>query len=583
VEVVKQEPTVDQALTFVDRLEQDLLQLWIRRERANWVKATHITHDTELLASAEDEKVMAHVTAAAAEAVKFDKLKDRLPADVLRKLELLKLSLSLPAPGDAARRTDLARIATLMDSTYGKGKYCPPRLKGKCLDLGQMTTIMAKSRKPDELLDLWQGWRTISPPMRTDFQRYVELANEGARELGFANLGDLWKSRYDMSPAQFAQEVDRLWKQVKPLYDDLHCFVRSRLQQRYGEAKVPDSGPIPAHLLGNMWSQDWSNIYDMVAPEPRRPGVGLEPILKARKTDEKQMVRFGEGFFVSLGLTRLPATFWERSMLRKPRDREAVCHASAWDVDYDTDLRIKMCIKINDEDFSTVHHELGHNYYQYYYRHQPALYRDSANDGFHEALGDTISLSVTPPYLVKIKLLKRVPPDSLNPLMQRALEKVAFLPFGLIIDKWRWDVFAGKIKPADYNKSWWALRQTYQGIAAPVSRSERDFDPGAKYHIPANVPYTRYFLAAILQFQFHRALCKVAGHSGPLHTCSIYGNKAAGERLRKMMRMGLSRPWPEALKVLTGEEKMDATAILGYFEPLHRWLKQQNKGQRCGW
>ena len=576
-------PTAEDAHRFVQRVEDDLLRLWVQRERANWVKATFITHDTEILAAAEDEKVMAYVSKSAGEAVRFDSLGDKLSFDVRRKLGLLKLSLSLPAPSDPRKRAELASIATFMDSTYGKGKYCPARLKGKCLDLGQMSTTLAKSRKYDELLDVWKGWRTISIPMRPRFERYVALANEGARELGFDNLGDLWKSRYDMTPAEFEAEVDRLWGQVKPLYDQLHCHVRAQLARRYGKDKVPADGPIPAHLLGNMWSQEWTNIFDLVAPAPGKGGVDLERILKARKTDEQRMVRYGEGLFVSLGLTRLPDSFWERSMFRQPRDREVVCHASAWDVDYEEDLRIKMCIKINAEDFSTVHHELGHNYYQYYYRDRPALLRDSANDGFHEALGDTIALSVTPSYLAQIGLLKQKLPESLNPLMQRALEKVAFLPFGLIIDKWRWDVFAGKVKPADYNKRWWQLRTRYQGITPPVARTEQDFDPGAKYHIPANVPYTRYFLAAILQFQFHRALCKVAGHTGPLHTCSIYGNKKAGERLRQMMAMGLSRPWPEALKALTGEERMDASAILGYFKPLQEWLEAQNKGRTCGW
>jgi peptidyl-dipeptidase A len=573
-------PTVASAKAFIDKVEQDLLQLWIDRERANWVKMTYITHDSEIIAAKADEKVMAYVAKTVPEVVKFDKLK--LPEELRRKLKLIKLSLSLPAPKDPDRRAELARIASFLDSTYGKGKYCPPRLKGKCLSLGQMTDILAKSRKFDELLDIWKGWRKISRPMRPRFKHYVELANEGARELGFDNLGDLWKSRYDMSPAAFEAETDRLWNQVKPLYQDLHCYVRTKLQKKYGKARVKDGAPIPAHLLGNMWSQSWDNIYDLVAPSRAR-GFDLGKALKAKKTDERQMVRYGEGFFVSLGLAKLPKSFWERSMFRKPRDREAVCHASAWDVDYVDDLRIKMCIKINAEDFTTVHHELGHNYYQYYYRHLPALFRDSANDGFHEALGDTIALSVTPPYLVKLGLLRNVPKDALNPLMKRALDKVAFLPFGLLIDKWRWDVFAGKIKPEDYNSAWWALRTKYQGIIPPVKRTEDDFDPGAKYHIPANVPYTRYFLAAILQFQFHRALCKVAGHKGPLHTCSNYQSKAAGERLRKMMELGLSRPWSEALKTLTGEETMDASAMLAYFKPLHDWLKKQNKGQTCGW
>ncbi len=575
------------AKKFMAGVEQDLLRLWIMRERTAWVKATHITHDTELIAAKADEAVMEYIGRKSAEAVcRFGPVMKDLPVAVQRKFKLIRLSLSLPAPLDPAKRSELASIASFMESTYGKGKYCPKRLKGKkksCLTLGDMSKILAKSRKFDELLDVWQGWRTVSPVMRDKFARYVELGNAGAKDLGFANLGDLWKSRYDMTPAAFAAETERLWKQVQPLYRDLHCYAHGKLQKKYGKTRVPDGKPIPAHLLGNMWSQDWANIYDLLAPT-RDKALNLDKALKAKKVDAVGMVKYAENFFVSVGLDRLPATFWKRSMFVKPRDREVVCHASAWDVDWIQDLRIKMCINITGEDFSVIHHELGHNYYQYAYRALDPLFRDSANDGFHEALGDTISLSVTPSYMKQVGLLKKVPTKGdLNALMKRALDKVSFLPFGLLVDRWRWEVFAGKVKPADYNKRWWELRTKYQGIVAPVARSEGDFDPGAKYHIPANVPYTRYFLAAILQFQFHRALCKVAGHKGPLHTCSIYNNKAAGKRLAAMMEMGLGRPWPEALEALTGEKKMDASAILTYFAPLHAWLKKQNKGKKCGW
>jgi peptidyl-dipeptidase A len=295
------------------------------------------------------------------------------------------------------------------------------------------------------------------------------------------------------------------------------------------------------------------------------------------------MVKFAEGFFMSLGLTALPKSFWERSMFTKPRDRDVVCHASAWDVDNKDDLRIKMCIQVNDEDFTTIHHELGHNYYQYAYRNLSPLFLNSANDGFHEALGDLISLSVTPGYMKKIGLIDKEPAGTLNPLMKRALGKIAFMPWGLMVDKWRWGVFNGSIAPDKYNEAWWDLRRKYQGVESVLPRTEADFDPGAKYHIPANVPYTRYFLAAILQFQFHRALCKQIGHRGPLHTCSIYGNKKAGARIEKMMEMGVSQPWPVAMKALTGETRMDASAILEYFAPLHQWLKKQNAGRQCGW
>ncbi len=573
-------PTASEAAAFMDRFEADLLDLWVNRERSDWVKATFITHDTDLLAAQASEAVMAFVSRKAEEAKRFEGL--ALNVALKRKFRLLKLSLSLPAPSDAAKRTELARIAAEMESIYGTGKYCPQGQDGECRTLGDLTKTLAASRDYATLKEAWVGWRTIAPPMRDKFVRFVELANEGAREFGFDDLGDLWKSRYDVPPAEFEKELTRLWDQVRPLYEQLHCYVRTRLQEHYGVDKVPSGQPIPAHLLGNMWSQGWGNIFDLVAPETET-AFDLEEILVEKKLDARGVVRQAEAFFVSLGLDPLPDTFWERSMFVKPRDREVVCHASAWDIDWKDDLRIKMCIELTAEDFTTVHHELGHNYYQRAYKHLPTLFTNSANDGFHEALGDTIALSVTPSYLVKIGYLDREPPDSLNPLMLSALDKIAFLPFGLVVDKWRFDVFAGRVKPGGYNAHWWKLRTEFQGVAPPVARSEKDFDPGAKYHVPANTPYTRYFLATILQFQFHRALCKVAGHQGPLHTCSIYGNTEAGRRVNEMMEMGMSRPWPDALEVLTGQRRMDATAIIDYFKPLLDWLKQQNKDATCGW
>jgi peptidyl-dipeptidase A len=413
----------------------------------------------------------------------------------------------------------------------------------------------------------------------------VLLANQGAQEMGFEDVGAMWRSEYDMPPEAFAAEMDRLWQQVRPLYVSLHAYVRWQLAKKYGAAAVRENAPIPAHLLGNMWSQDWSNIYPLIAPSDADPGYDLTSILKAKKVDALGMVRYGERFFTSLGFEPLPQTFWDRSMFLKPRDREVICHASAWDIDFVEDVRIKMCIEPTAEDFSTIHHELGHNFYQRAYDRLPPLFRNSANDGFHEAIGDTIALSVTPEYLKQIDLIDSVPPASadIGLLMRRALDKVAFLPFGLLIDKWRWGVFSGKISPADYNKAWWNLRREYQGIAPPTERSEADFDPGAKYHVAANVPYARYFLAAVLQFQFHRALCRAAGYQGPLHRCSIYSNKEAGARLNTMLEMGESRPWPEALEALTGEKEMDATAMLDYFAPLKTWLDEQNKGHKVGW
>ena len=493
--------------------------------------------------------------------------------------------MGVAAPSDPALQTELAGIATSMESAYGKGVYCPGAAAAGCFDLPQMERMLAESRDTDDLLDLWVGWRTISPSMRSQYRRFVDIANEGARELGFADLGELWRAGYDMSPDEFIEEIERLWRQVRPLYESLHCYVRAELADEYGSAVVPLDSPIPAHLLGNMWGQTWSNIYDIVGSGRSDPGYDLTRLLQLNRVDELGMVQFGERFFSSLGFEPLPATFWERSLFTQPVDRDVVCHASAWHLDYESDIRIKMCIGVSGEDFITIHHELGHNYYQRAYRAQSPLHRSSANDGFHEGIGDTIALSITPEYLVEVGLLDRVPAANrdLGLLLRLALDKIAFLPFGLMVDQWRWKVFSGEIGPEEYNEGWWNLRASYQGIRAPVPRSEADFDPGAKYHIPSNTSYTRYFLAHILQFQFHRALCEIAGVDGPLHRCSIFGSLEAGGKLNAMLKLGASRPWPDALEVVTGQREMDATAILDYFAPLQTWLDEQNVNRTCGW
>ncbi len=573
-------PTVDEARAFIEAAEAKLMDLWVKRERASWVQANFITDDTEKISADAGAEVIAATMKLAAEATRYEGMD--LPYDVARKLKLLKTSLSLVAPSDPAKQMELSKIAASMEATYGRGQYCPP---GKpCLDLTAIERVMADSRDPAELLEMWRGWHAIAPPLRARYERFVTLANEGAQELHFPDLGALWRSGYDMPPEEFSVEVDRLWEQVKPLYEALHCYVRARLAEKYGTALVRPGAAIPAHLLGNMWAQEWGNIYDIVKPPQGDPGFDLTALLKAKNMDAQEMVRYGERFFTSLGFAPLPKTFWTRSLFTKPRDRDVVCHASAWDIDGKDDLRLKMCINVTGEDFATIHHELGHNFYQRAYNHQPPLFQAGANDGFHEGIGDTIALSVTPAYLMKVGLLDRAPSGGdLGLLLRTALDKIAFLPFGLLVDQWRWKVFSGEIQPQDYNKAWWGLRHKYQGVDPPVPRSESDFDPGAKYHVAANVPYTRYFLAQILEFQFHRAVCRDAGYSGPLHRCSIYGNQQVGQKLARMLEMGQSRPWPEALEALTGESEMDASAILDYFAPLKAWLDEQNKGKVCGW
>jgi peptidyl-dipeptidase A len=577
--------TAEEAKAFIRRVNEDLKRLYTDAARADWVKNTHITEDTEILSAQAAEKVMTYTAQAIKDARAFDGVK--VDADTARALLLLRLAADLPAPNDPKKTTELAELASKMTSMYGKGKHCKKAKNGKeeCRDLEQLTEVMQKSRDYNELLEAWNGWHTVSPPMRQMYGRYVALSNEGARDLGFADVATMWRSRYDMPPEAFEPEMDRLWGQLKPLYQDLHCYVRGKLAQKYA-GKMKDQGPIPAHLLGNMWAQEWANVYELVEPYPGEAALDVTAALKKKGVTEVQMVKMGEDFFTSLGMKKLPETFWTRSQFLKPADREVVCHASAWDVTYDNDARIKMCIKPDEDNLITIHHELGHIYYYQYYHKLPVLFQQGANDGFHEAIGDALTLSINPEYYKKKGLIDVVPQNDkglIDLQLKDALDKVAFLPFGLLMDKWRWDVFSGKTKEAEYNKRWWQLRTEYQGIAPASARDEKNFDPGAKYHIPANVPYARYFLARILQFQFHQALCKAAGHQGPLHTCSIYGNKAAGKKLQALLETGASRPWPEALERLTGTKQMDATPMVDYFAPLQKWLKEQNAGKQCGW
>jgi peptidyl-dipeptidase A len=610
--------TAADARRFAERAERELNELSIAANRAQWVAATYITDDTEALSAEATKDYAVAVQRLAMEAKRFDRV--RLDSTVRRKLDLLKLALVAPPPGNPADATELTRITTSMEADYGKGTYCrpakangagaqvgvqedatsartsrPPSMGTEqaerdsartCLQINELSRILATSRDPAELLDAWQGWHRVGAPLRERYARFVELSNKGARELGFPDVGTMWRSGYDMPPDEFAREVDRLWEQVRPLYLSLHAHVRARLGERYGAQLVPQDGPIPAHLLGNMWAQEWGNIYDVVAPKGA-PGGNLDvtALLEKKGADQRRMFEIGEGFFTSLGLPELPESFWERSMLVKPRDREVVCHASAWVIDNRDDVRIKMCTEVTGEDLVTVHHELGHDYYYLAYRDQPLLFQNGANDGFHEAVGDAIALSMTPAYLKQIGLLDEAPSAAADTmlLLRQALDKVAFLPFGLLIDQWRWKVFSGEVKPADYNRAWWELRERYQGVTAPLPRSEADFDPGAKYHVPANTPYTRYFLARVLQFQFYRALCRESGHTGPLYRCSFFGSEEAGRKLEQMLALGASKPWPEALFALTGERRMDAGAMMEYFAPLKAWLDEQNRGRTVGW
>lgn len=607
--------TAADADKFIAGVNDDLRKKLPFLNSAQWVQSTYITDDTELLSSTANEQWLEYLGKEIEEAKKFNTV-DMSP-DAARSMLLLKLNTAMPPPSDDAKREELAKIASRMEANYGAGKWCRT-VSGKedCLNLNQIEKILNDPKQsPQARAEAWAGWHATAKPIRKDYQRFVELTNEGAKEMGFANTGEMWRAGYDMSPADFEKETDRLWAQVKPLYEELHCYVRGKLNAKYGDAVVPKNGPIPAQLLGNMWAQQWSNIYDQVEPYKGVRSVDVTPVLKKQRDEELRkllaafkgtptpmqrsdlehqadtaeavrITKIAEDFYTSIGFPPLPESFYKKSMLLRPRDRDVVCHASAWDMDMKGDVRVKMCMEPDAETLETIHHEMGHIYYDLMYNPLPPLFQGAAHDGFHEAIGDTITLSLTPAHMAKVNLgaaQKEDPKATINTQMRLALDKIAFLPFGKLIDQWRWKVFSGEIPPDKYNEAWWKLREQYQGISPPVPRSEDDFDPGAKYHVPGNTPYTRYFLSFIIQFQFQKALCDAAGFKGPLYECDIYGNKDAGKKYMEMLSAGASKPWQDTMEKLTGTRQMNASAIIEYFAPLMEYLKQQNKNQSCGW
>jgi peptidyl-dipeptidase A len=579
----KTAPTASDAKKFLDDVDRSLTRLSLDASRAGWVSQNFITPDTEALDARAAQALADASSRFAKDAVRFEKLD--VPADQRRQLNLLRVSLVLATPADPREAEELTTLVSAMRGEYGRGKWCrDAATPDRCMNIDDVTKLLATSRNERDIRAAWEGWHTIAPPMRKEYQRFVELSNKGAKELGFADTGAMWRAQYDMDPDAFAKELDRLYEQLRPLYLQLHAYVRTRLHQKYGDV-VPEKGPLPAHLLGNIWAQDWSNIYDVVAPANAGAGYSLTDILKRRKMSAIDMVKTGEHFFVSLGFQPLPPTFWQRSLFVRPRDRDVVCHASAWDIDNLDDLRIKMCIDQTAEDFTTIHHELGHNFYQRAYNKLPMIFRDSANGGFHEAIGDTIALSVTPEYLVKIGLLDKASDASqdIGLLLSRALEKVGVHSLRSAHRPVAVEGVFRRSHTRPLHSAWWNLRLKYQGVAPPSPRGEQFFDPGAKYHVPDNTPYSRYFVAHVLEFQFYRALSKAAGCTAPLHRCSIYESKAAGEKLNAMLSLGRSRPWPDALEAVAGSRHMDASAILDYFKPLQMWLEEQNKGAAIGW
>ncbi|OCT62272.1 hypothetical protein XELAEV_18043355mg [Xenopus laevis] len=574
-----------EADTFLSNYNKSAEVVWYEYAEASWAYNTNITEANKDVMLDKNLAMSAHTLQYGMQARNYDYSDFQSPETqrILRKLSEIDKA-ALPE----VEQKEYNQILSDMETIYSVAKVCRNGNKD-CLPLDpDLTEILAKSRDYDELLFAWQGWRDASgKQIRGKFKRYVELTNKAAQLNGYADNGAYWRSWYETPTLE--TDVEQLYEELQPLYLNLHAYVRRALYKKYGDKKINLKGPIPAHLLGNMWAQSWSNIYDLLVPYPNAAQVDATPAMIAKNWTPKRMFEESDNFFKSLGLLPMPQEFWDKSMIEKPKDREVVCHASAWDFYNRKDFRIKQCTVVNMDDLITVHHEMGHVQYFLQYKDQPILFREGANPGFHEAIGDVLALSVsTPKHLQSIGLLDKVEDNAesdINYLMSIALDKIAFLPFGFLMDQWRWKVFDGRTPDSEYNQQWWNLRLKYQGLVPPVPRSENDFDPGAKFHIPASVPYIRYFISFVIQFQFHEALCKAANQQGALHKCDIYRSTEAGKLLGDAMKLGNSKPWPEAMQLITGQRNMSAHALLKYFQPLTDWLIKENtkNSETLGW
>ena len=574
--------TAAEAEAFVAGAEASLLDLRTAYRRAAWVDEQLATEDTAAIAAAARRRLRDGTARLAHAAVRFDGAEPS--ASLRRKLLLLRTSLAAVGPSAPEPRQELWGVLEGMERAYDRSTACPVA-GGACLDRPALERLFAESRETDERLDAWLGWHRAAAPGRSAYRRFVELANAGARELGYADTGALWRTAHDLPPGAPGAALDRIWNELRPLYESLHCLVRARLGETYGTAVAPPDEAIPAHLLGSPWGGRWEALYDLVRSPERELRDELTRRLERRRIDAAAMARLGERFFHSLGFGPLPATFRARSRLVGAADAGIVCRPGAWHIDAGSDVRLRMCIEGSADDLVTVHEMLGRTHYHWAYRFQDPLFRtDPAAGGFEAGVAGAIGLSMTPEYFVRAGVLERVPAvDEVGLLLRRALETLAYVPFGLAVDRWRSEVFSGQVGVEAYNRTWWELRRSYQGVGPAAPRGDAAFDPGAAAPVAGNRPSTPGVIGRILQFQLHRALCEAAGDTRALHECSVFGSRRAGARLLAMMEPGAGRPWPEALESLTGTRALDAGAMLDYFAPLAAWLDAQNAGRTCGW
>ncbi|CRK96558.1 CLUMA_CG009925, isoform A [Clunio marinus] len=558
---------------------------------AQWAFETNVNEVTQIDALAAQQRYSDYMRSIWEQIKLIDKT-SLYDENLHRQLKLLASIGPSALPADQLDRYN--RIINDMLAIYNSATICGYEQPFQCSLRLQphLKEIMAKSRDWDELTWVWTEWRRkAGKPIRDLFEQLTDLTNEAANYNNYKDAAEYWSFQFDTP--NFRYEMEDVWKEILPLYEQLHTYVRRKLREFYGPDKINRNAPLPAHILGNMYGQSW-NILDITVPYPGRSNLDVTPAMRAQGYSPLIMFQLGEEFFTSMNMTAMPPEFWAHSIFEEPVDRPVLCQPSAWDFCNGADYRIKMCTDVTHKDFVTVHHELAHIQYFLNYHNNPKVFRDGANPGFHDAIGDAISLSITPKHLQGLGLIQKSIDDTaheINFLFAMAMDKVVFLPYALALEQWRFDVFSKKVHKEQFNCHYWLLREKYGGIKPPVLRSELDFDPGAKYHVPANVPYMKYFFSTVFQFQLHRAMCIASKEfdpsnpSKPLHKCSIYRHHEAGHMLKKLMSKGASQPWQHTIQEVMGEGRLDGSAVREYFKPLEEWLRNENlrNQEYLGW
>nr|UJP38391.1 angiotensin-converting enzyme 2 [Taphozous melanopogon] len=590
-----QSTTEEQAKTFLEKFNSEVEVLSFESSLASWNYNTNITDENVQKMSEAGDKLSAFYE----EQYKLAKtypLQEIQNLTIKRQLQVLQQNDPSVLSADKSKR--LNTILNEMSTIYSTGKVCNPNNPQECLLLAPgLENIMQKNSSDyNQKLWAWEGWRSeVGKQLRPLYEEYVALKNEMARGNNYEDYGDYWRGDYETlgtdgynySRNQLIEDVERIFAEIKPLYEHLHAYVRAKLMAVY-PSRISPTGCLPAHLLGDMWGRFWTNLYPLTVPFGQKPNIDVTNAMVNQGWDAERIFKEAEKFFVSIALPNMTEGFWKNSMLTEPSDgRKVVCHPTAWDLGQG-DFRIKMCTKVTMEDFLTAHHEMGHIQYDMAYSTQPYLLRNGANEGFHEAVGEIMSLSVaTPKHLKAMGLL---PPDfyedketEINFLLKQALNIVGTLPFTYMLEKWRWLVFKGEIPKEQWMKKWWEMKRKLVGVVEPLPHDETYCDPASLFHVANDYSFIRYFTRTILEFQFQEALCQTAQHKGPLHECDISNSTEAGSKLLQMLKLGKSEPWTSALEEIVGIKNMDVRPLLNYFEPLFTWLKDQNKNSFVGW